>query len=88
MDEEFILVAIDTKKLYETTRISWEIAIFPKGTQNEEFWPKCKGGPCAKFSKSANFLAELSMVNRNLSKDTQNGQFWPKCKGKTPCKIL
>ena len=33
MDAEFILVSINTKN-YEATRISWEIAIFPKGIQN------------------------------------------------------
>ena len=61
---------------------------FQRVLKMRNFGQNAKGGPCAKFSKSAIFLAELSMVNRNLSKGTQNGQFWPKCKGKTPCKIL
>ena len=69
MDAEIILVTIYTKisikqpeladkyqNLYETTRISWEIAISLKGTQNGQFWPKCKGGTLCKNLKIGYFF--------------------------------
>ena len=59
MDAEFSLVSIDTKN-YETTRISWEIAIFPKRIQNGQFCPKCKEGTLCKILEIGHFL------NRNL----------------------
>ena len=46
--------------LYETTRSGWVMAIFLKSTQNGIFWVQfAKGGPFAKISKLAIFLAQL-----------------------------
>ena len=42
--------------LYETTRSGWVMAIFLKGTQNGQFWPKCKGGTLCKNLKIGHFL--------------------------------
>ena len=39
-----------------TTRISCKIAIFRKGTQNGQFWPKCKGGTLCKILKIGHFF--------------------------------
>ena len=55
MDAEFILVSIVTN-LYEKTRIGWVMGIFLKGTQNGQFWPKCKGGNLCKNLKIGHFL--------------------------------
>ena len=56
MDAEFILVSIDTTISMKLTRIGWAIAIFLKGTQNGQFWPKCKGGTLCKNLKIGHFL--------------------------------
>ena len=37
------------QNLNETTRISWEIGSFLKGTQNGQFWAKCKGETLCKI---------------------------------------
>ena len=57
MDAEFILLS----NLYETTQISWEIAIFPKGTQNGQFWPKCKRGTLCKILDFGHFFGRTSL---------------------------
>ena len=35
------------------------MAIFLKGTQNGQFWPKCKGGTLCKNLKIGHFLGQL-----------------------------
>ena len=56
MDAEFILVSTDTPISIKKTRIGWVMAIFLKGTQNGQFWPKCKGGTLCKNLKIGHFL--------------------------------
>ena len=56
MAAEFIVVFFWYPNLYETTRIGWGMAIFLKGTQNGQFWPKCKGGTLCKNLKTGHFF--------------------------------
>ena len=81
MDAEFILLCIDTKN-YETTRISWDIAIFPKGTPNGLFWPKCKEGPNNNgITNTAECIVEL-YKHAGIFKNTREVRVFlkiPKC---------
>ena len=65
MDAEFILVYNDSKNLQEILRISWEMTIFPKGTQNGRFRPKCKGGTLCKILEIGRFLGWTSQASKN-----------------------
>ena len=56
MDAEFMLVSNDTKNSIKKQKKNWEMAIFPKGTQNGQFWPKCKGGTVCKTLDFGHFF--------------------------------
>ena len=55
MNAQFILVSIDTKISMKQQELA-EKAFFLKGTQNGEFWPKCKGGTLCKKLKIGHFF--------------------------------
>ena len=61
MDAEFILVSIDTKNSLKQQELVEEIAIFPKGTQNGQFWPNCKGGTVCKILEIGHFFGPTSL---------------------------
>ena len=56
MDAEFILVSNDTKNSMKQQELAEKWAIFLKGTQNGQFWPKCKGGTLCKNLEIGHFF--------------------------------
>ena len=56
MDAEFTLVSIDTIISMKQEELAEKIAIFLKGTQNGQFWPKCKGRTLSKNLKIGHFF--------------------------------
>ena len=50
------------------------MAIFLKGTQNGQFWPKCKGGTLCKNLKIGHFLGQTSKGYKIVNK-LRNGNF-------------
>ena len=57
MDAEFILVSIDTKSSMKQQELAEKSkTIFLKGTQNGQFWQKCKGGTLCKTLDFGHFL--------------------------------
>ena len=62
MDAEFILVYNDTKI---SKGVLAEMTIFPKGTQNGRFRPKCKGGTLCKILEIGRFLGWTSQASKN-----------------------
>ena len=62
MDAEFILVYNDTKKKYCVLAEKWQF--FQRVLKMGDFGQNAKGGPFAKFSKSAVFWAELRKLQK------------------------
>ena len=56
MDGRGIILVSETKSLKNIAAM----AIFPKGTQNGRFWPKCKGGTLCKILEIGRFLGQTS----------------------------
>ena len=59
MDAEFILVSIDTKHSMNRQELVEKWQIFQRVLKMGNFGQTAKGGPFAKFSKLAIFLAQL-----------------------------
>ena len=59
MDAEFILVSIDTKHFMKRQELVKKSQFFQRILKMRNFGQTAKGGPFAKFSKLAIFLAQL-----------------------------
>ena len=59
MDAEFILVSIDTKHFMKRQELVEKSQFFQRELKMGNFGQTAKGGPFAKFSKFAIFLAQL-----------------------------
>ena len=60
----FLKLDTDASNMTSTKQnsISEEIEFLPKGILNKQFWTKCKGGPFAKFWKSAILLLNFERL--------------------------
>ena len=59
MDAEFILVSIDTKHIIKRQELVEKWQFFQRVLKMGNFGQTARGGPFAKFSKLAIFLAQL-----------------------------
>ena len=59
MDAEFIVVSIDTKNSMKQQELVGKSQFFQRVLEMGNFGQTAKGGPFAKFSKLAIFLAQL-----------------------------
>ena len=59
MDAEFILVSIDTKNSIKQQELVGKSQFFQRVLKMANFGQSAKGGPFAKISKLAIFLAQL-----------------------------
>ena len=64
MDAEFILVSNDTKMAKKYCVLAEKWPFFQRVLKMADFGQNAKGGPFAKFSKSADFLAEFRKVQK------------------------
>ena len=66
MDAEFILVSIDTKIYMKQQELAEKWQFFQRVLKMGNFGQSAKGGPFAKISKLAIFLAKLRKAIKSL----------------------